>query len=103
MLIIPLYITLHLIIPNSQSSPPHTPAKLQPHALALFGLDEPSYPQLLRKSPDTYQKREIKPRSMPGLDIEEGVAVSAQADWFVSLTPPDSKQLPQRLSRRHRK
>ena len=54
-------------------------------------LDEPSYPQLLRKSPDTYQKREIKPRSMPGLDIEEGVAVSTQADWCVSLNSPRLK------------
>ena len=87
LLIIPLCITLHLIIPNSQSYPPLP--TLLPYcnhmSWPFFILDEPSYPQLLRKSPDAYQKREIKPRSMPGLDMEEGVT-GKYTGWRVCLS-----------------
>ena len=83
--IIPLYITLHLIIPYSLSSPhPHL-SFWQPYVLALFVLDEPSYPQLLRKSPDTYQKREIKQRIVLGMDIEgshQGLMLTGVYLWF---------------------
>ena len=58
-----------LFISNSQSSPPPQPSSWQPHDLILFLLDKLSYPLLLRKPLDTYQKREIKSKIVLGLDI----------------------------------
>ena len=45
------------------------PSSWQHHILAPLVVDELSYPLLRRKSLDTYQKREIKPRIVLGLDI----------------------------------
>ena len=59
-----------LCFPNSQSSTHHT----LPHgnmSWASLVLDELSYPLLLRKPLDTYQKREIKQRIVLSLDIGE--------------------------------
>ena len=58
----------YLYFPNSQSSTHHTLPHDNLISWASLVLDELSYPLLLRKPLDTYQKREIKQRIVLGLD-----------------------------------
>ena len=60
-----------LCFPNSQSSTHHTLLHDKLMSWPSLVLDELSYPLLLRKPLDTYQKREIKQRIVLGLDIGE--------------------------------
>ena len=63
------FISFHCF-PNSQSSLPLYPSSWQLHVLALFGCRWTLiYPLLMRKSFDTFQKREMKPRTVLGLHI----------------------------------
>ena len=100
----PLYSSLHLLIPNSQSSP-------FPHLLSLMAttclgrswswMGTP-LPQLLREPLGSYQRRELKPRSCR-LWMPRGWQVRTQADWCAFPSPPEpSGPLPQQLCRRHR-
>ena len=58
-----------LCFPNSQSSAHHTLPHGNLMSCPCLVLVELSYPLLLRKPLDTYQKREIKQRTVLGLDI----------------------------------
>ena len=62
--------TLLFIIPLCLSPPfPHTLPHDNLMSWPFLVVDEISYPLLMRKSLDTYQKRRIKPRIVLGLDI----------------------------------
>ena len=79
---------IFLCVPNSESSTPPHPSTWQPHVLALFGCGWTFISPANGKIPWYLPKEGKRTKNYAGSRYLWESHIRAQADWWVSLTPP---------------